>query len=128
MKFDYWPAPTGLPLCPGQSEPAPTSAPFWMDGALMGFRFSSPPVPVLTSLVNTASLILFFFPQPFRQILFLHGTCFSPSPTDLPTFTLPAYSSRPHLPTILSTTCLLAHPPTHPPTYLSTYPPPILLT
>ncbi len=37
----------------GQREPAPTSAPFWMDGALMGFRFSSPPVPVLTSLVNT---------------------------------------------------------------------------
>ncbi len=66
----YWPPPTGLPLCPGQSKPAPTSAPFWMDGALMGFRFSSPPVAVLTSLVSTDWLLFFF--AFFQQTFFLN--------------------------------------------------------
>ncbi len=38
----------------GQSDPAPTSAPMWMDGALMGAPFSSLPVPGLTKVMNSS--------------------------------------------------------------------------
>jgi hypothetical protein len=41
-----------------------------MDGALMGFRFSSPPVAVLTSLVSTDWLLFFF--AFFQQTFFLN--------------------------------------------------------
>jgi hypothetical protein len=36
----------------GQSEPAPTSAPMWMDGALMGAPFSS--LPGLAKVANSS--------------------------------------------------------------------------
>ncbi len=39
----------------GQNEPAPpTSAPMWMDDALMGAPFSSLPVPGLTKVANSS--------------------------------------------------------------------------
>jgi len=38
----------------GQSEPTPTSAPMWMDGALMGAPFSSLLIPRLTKVVNSS--------------------------------------------------------------------------
>jgi len=38
----------------GQSEPTPTGAPMWMDGALMGAAFSSLPILRLTKMVNSS--------------------------------------------------------------------------
>jgi len=38
----------------GQSEPAPASAPMWMDGALMSAPFSSFLVPGLTEVANSS--------------------------------------------------------------------------
>jgi len=49
--------PISVPMLPhleGQSEPASTSAPMWMDGALMGAPFSSLPVPGLTKVANSS--------------------------------------------------------------------------
>jgi hypothetical protein len=39
---------------PGQSELAPTNAPMWVDGALMGAHFSSLSVLGLTKVVNSS--------------------------------------------------------------------------
>jgi len=36
-----------------ETQPKPTSAPIWMDGALMSVSFSSVPVRVLTKVVTT---------------------------------------------------------------------------
>jgi len=38
----------------GHNEPTPTSAPMWMDGALMGAPFSSLPILRLTKVVNSS--------------------------------------------------------------------------
>ncbi len=46
--------PRGVTHYGGQSEPAPTCAPMWMDGALMGAPFSSLRVPELTKVVNSS--------------------------------------------------------------------------
>jgi len=68
------PWPLSLTLTCGQSEPAPTSAPLWMDGALIGFSFLSLCHPMLT-----------FFLCPFSALIspdlsFFSGTSFSPRP------------------------------------------------
>jgi len=46
--------PRGITHYGGQREPAPTCAPTWMDGALMGVPFSSLLVPELTNVVNSS--------------------------------------------------------------------------
>jgi len=116
----------------GQSEPAPTSAPKWMDGALMGAPFSS--LPGLAKVANLSWPFLF----PFLSLgQFFLGTFFfltphttQVSPTYLHLDYLPMHPGllpppsnylHAHLPTHLSTyppICL----PTHPkPIYLCTY-------
>ncbi len=59
----------------GQSEPAPTSAPTWMDGALIGFSFLSLCHPRLT--------FLFALSQPWSALIsgFFCNFIFSPSPS-----------------------------------------------
>ncbi len=47
-----------------QSEPAPTSAPMWMDVLLMGVPFSSLPVPGIPMWRTKVDLFFWFFPQP----------------------------------------------------------------
>ncbi len=65
--------PRGITHYGGQSEPAPTCAPMWMDGVLMGGPFSSLPVPELTKVLNS-SWPFFSFPQPrfFWELFFPH--------------------------------------------------------
>lgn len=46
--------PRGITHYRGQTEPAPTCAPMWMDGALLGAAFSSLPVPELTKVMNSS--------------------------------------------------------------------------
>jgi hypothetical protein len=91
-----------------ESEPAPTGAPKWMDGALMGAPFSSLPVPGLTKVVNSSW-------PPFFS-----------SPPCWPRSHLPTYLHLDYLathPGLLAPppTYLLVHLPTHLPTYPSTY-------
>ncbi len=70
----------------GQSEPAPTSAPTWMDGALIGFSFLSLCHPRLTfSLPFLSPDLSFFFatlfcPRPLPSFFFL---AFETFPTHL---------------------------------------------
>ncbi len=64
-----------------QSEPAPTSAPAGMDGALIGFCFLSLCHPRLTFFLCPFSALS----QPWSEFFF--GTLFSPCP--LPTFFFP---------------------------------------
>jgi hypothetical protein len=78
-------------------KPAPTSAPTWMDGALMGGPFSSLPVPGLTKVANSSWP--FFLVLSSAQVGFFLGTFFSSPPTHacpclthLPTFRLLAYA------------------------------------
>jgi hypothetical protein len=93
----------------GQSEPAPTSAPMWMDGALMSAPFSSLLIPGLTKVANS-SWPFSSFPQP-RLVFFLELFFSSPltpaqvSPTYLPLnyYLCTLASSLPHLPTFPST-------------------------
>ncbi len=102
---------------PGQSEPASTGAPMWMDGALMG-ALSSLPVPWLTKVANSSSP--FFFLSSAQVGFFWAGNFFFPHPSRLP---------RSHLPTYLQTTAYVPWPPpTHLPTYPSTYLPINLFT
>ncbi len=65
----------------GQSEPAPTSAPTWMDGALIGFSFLSlchprftfflcPSSALFLSPDLSFSLQLYFLPAPFPVFFF----------------------------------------------------------
>ncbi len=57
----------------GQSKPAPTSAPTWMDGALIGFSF-----------LSLCHIRLTFFVSPFSALIsvfFLGNFIFSPPPT-----------------------------------------------
>jgi hypothetical protein len=110
----------------GQSEPAPTSAPMRMDGALMGAPFSSLPVPGLTKVANSSWPSFLPFPQP-RLVFFLEFVFFF-TPHACPGLTyLPTFKLLPMHPGLLppSPTYLLAHLPTHlstyPPIYLSTY-------
>jgi hypothetical protein len=108
----------------GQSEPAPTSAPMWMDGALMGAPFSSIPVPGLTKVANSSWPCFFSFPQPrlvfFGNFFFLHPSrpprshllpmhpgLLSPPPTYLPTY--PPIYLRSHQPIYLCTYTLNLH-------------------
>ncbi len=114
----------------GQSESAPTNAPMWKDGALMGASFSSLLVPRLTKVVNS-SWPFFFLSLAHVGIFFL---TLSPHAhlglTYLPTFKLLAYAPWPPP---SSTYYLLAHLlkhlftyspiclPSHQPTYLCTY-------
>jgi hypothetical protein len=90
---------------------------FWMDGALMGFRFSSPPVLVSTDW-------LFFSPSSALSADFsFQGTfCSSLPHAPAPAPNWPAYSNHPHLPTILSAIYLPAHTSNYP----AIYPPPTL--
>jgi hypothetical protein len=93
----------------GQSEAAPTSAPTWMDGALIGFSFLSLCHPRLTFFVCPFLALFqawsqFFFatlfsPHP-NPILFIYLFSFETFPTQPPT--------TPHCP-----------PPTYSPIYLN---------
>ncbi len=77
----------------GQSEPAPTSAPTWMDGALIGFSFLSLCHPRFTFFVCPFSALIsvffcnFIFSPPLSQFffplisLFFWNFIFSPAPT-----------------------------------------------
>ncbi len=96
----------------GQSEPAPTSAPMWMDGALMGVPFSSLHVPGLTKVGNSSWPFIFL---SSAQVGFLWELFFS-SPLTLAQVSL----------TYLHLDYLPMHPSLLPPhllTYLPTYPP-----
>ncbi len=96
----------------GQSEPAPTSAPIWMDGALMGAPFSSLLVPGLTKVGNSSWPFIFL---SSAQVGFLWELFFS-SPLTLAQVSL----------TYLHLDYLAMHPSLLPPhllTYLPTYPP-----
>jgi hypothetical protein len=68
-----------------QSEPAPTSAPMWMDGALMGVSFSSLPVPGITKC-GELRLTLFFVLSSAQVDLFLWELFSSPLRSHLPTY------------------------------------------
>jgi hypothetical protein len=96
-----------------QSEPAPTSAPMWMDGAFMGVPFSSLPVPGAN---RGGELKLTFFPLSsasvgfsFLRTFFFFTPHGRPGLTYLPTFRLLPMHSR-----------ILPPPPTHPSIYLPT--------
>jgi hypothetical protein len=97
----------------GQSEPAPTSAPMWMDGALMGAPFSSLPVPGLTKVANSSLPYSFSFPQP--RFVFLGELFFFLTPHACPGLT---YLHLDYLPMHPG---LLPPPPTHPSIYLPTH-------
>ncbi len=103
----------------GKSEPTPTSASMWMDGALMA-PFSSLLVLGLTKVVNSSCPILFSFLSP-RCFFWKH---FFPHPPHLPRFHLRTYLHLDYLPMHPG---LLPPPPTylstHLLTHLSTYPP-----
>jgi hypothetical protein len=116
----------------GQREPAPTNAPMWMDGAMMGAPFSSLLVLGLTKVVNS-NCPIFSFPQP--KVFFL-GTFFSSPPTFAqvsPTYLhldylpmhLGLFLPRPTYLSIDLLTHLSTYPPIclpfHQPTYLCTY-------
>ncbi len=112
-----------------QSELAPTSAPMWMDGALMSAPFSSVPVPELTKV--TISSRPFFFLLSSAQVGFFLGTFVFQPPTAAQVS--PAYLHLDYLSLRLSLlppppTYLLAHLPTHLPTFPSTYLPMYLHT
>jgi hypothetical protein len=109
---------------------SPTSAPMWMDGALMGVPFSSLPVPGLTKVVSSGWPFSVSLPQP--RLVFLGTLFFSPL---TPTWVSPPYlhldylfmhpGFLPHdLPTLHTATYL----PTHLPTYLLTHLPAYLCT
>jgi hypothetical protein len=106
----------------GQSEPAPTSAPTWMDGALIGFSFLSLCHPRLTfsclpflSPDLSFSLQLYFLPAPHPVSVSFNFETFPTHPpthltTDLPTNTLSRYLPNP---TYMATpTYMVAKPPT----------------
>jgi hypothetical protein len=95
----------------GHTEPAPTSAPMWMDGALMGVPFSSLSVPGLTRVANSGWWPYSYF---WEHFFFLIPQV---PPTYLPTFRLPPYAPWP----TLSPTYLLTYLPTYPIICLSTY-------
>jgi hypothetical protein len=102
---------TGKELYLGHSEPAPTSAPTWMDGALMGFSFLSQgywQVHFILSSLRTQFLffILKLYPPPTYSHL---PTLHSPPPT---------YSSI-HLKFV---TLIPTYVPTHPSIYLPARP------
>jgi hypothetical protein len=88
----------------GQSEPAPTSAPTWMDGALIGFSFLSLCHPRFT-----------FFCLPFLSpdLSFFFATLFYPRPLPRFFFLLLKLFSSTHLlpppPPPLSATNLLTY-------------------
>jgi hypothetical protein len=130
-------------LTEDQSEPAPTSAPTWMDGALIGFSFLSMCHPRLTFFVCpfqpwSALISVFFFwelyflltPHPVSFFFcfwnFFHQPTYYPalSPTDLFTyiFKLKVDSSpSTYSPINLKCATLIAtHLPTLPPSYLPT--------
>jgi hypothetical protein len=105
---------------------SPTSAPMWMDGALMGVPFSSLPVPGLTKVVSSGWPFSVSLPQP--RLVFLGTLFFSAlTLTSLPTFRLPVYAPwlSPSWPTYSPHSYLL---PTHLPTYLLTHLPAYLCT
>ncbi len=111
----------------GQSESAPTSAPTWMDGALIGFSFLSLCHPGLTVFVCPFSALIsvFFatlfssrplpsFFSPWSQYFFW-GTLFSPRPP--PSFFSFCFETFPaHPPTTRPPPC---PPPTYSPIYLN---------
>ncbi len=82
----------------GQSEPAPTSGPTWMDGVLIGLSFLSLSHPRLTVFVCLFSALIsvdfsffcnFIFSSPCTRFLFfLLLKLFPLSPTDLLTYVL----------------------------------------
>ncbi len=122
----------------GQSEPAPTSAPSWMDGALIGFSFLSMCHPRITFFLYTFSTLisvfffkLYFLPAPHPIFYFYFFSLlkfFSPTdllpPTDLLTYIFKlkggsspsTYSSINLKCVILISTHLRAPPPSYPPT------------
>jgi hypothetical protein len=109
--------PRGITHYGGHSEPVPTCATMWMDGALMGVPFSSLPVPELTKVVKLTLFFAFLSPGFFGNFFFFTPHT-RPGLTYLPTFRPLAYvpwppPSLPHLPTYL---------PTYPPIYLPTRP------
>jgi hypothetical protein len=85
----------------GQNEPTPTSAPMWMDGALMGAPFSSLLFLKLTNVANSSSfffsflqpmLVFYYTPHTYLDLTYLptfklltYAPWFPPSPTYLPT-------------------------------------------
>jgi hypothetical protein len=101
----------------GQSEPAPSSATMWLDGALMGVPFSSLPIPGLTKLANSSCPFSFPFLSP-GWFFFVWELFFSSPPVH-------AQVSHAYLTLCTlgppSPTYLPICPPTHPSAYLCTY-------
>ncbi len=110
----------------GQSEPAPTRALTWMDGALIGFSFLSLCHPTLTFFVCPFSALisvffffeLYFLPAPHPVSFFFSFETFPARPSTSPHCPSPTYS-----PIYLKcATLIFTHlPPAPAPIYLSTY-------
>jgi hypothetical protein len=114
-----------------QSEPPPTSAPAWMDGALKGFSFLSLCHPRLTFFACPDQPWSQFFYPPWSLFSFWNFI-FSPPPTRFPFLfaceTFPSHPpTTPHCTpltyspiTLKCATLLPTHLPALPPTYLPT--------
>ncbi len=109
----FWLGRSFSALNAGQSEPAPTSAPTWMDGALIGFSFLSLCHPRLSFFVCPFSALIsvffcnFIFSPPLPSFFFspdlrffFWNFIFSPAPTQFFFFFFCAFDTFPtHPPT-----------------------------